>query len=134
MPRATTRKSPLSPLEHDVMRIVWERGEAAAEDVSEALGSRFKNATVRTVLRRVEQKGYLEHRQEGRAFIYRPTVDAATAARGAIRRVLDRFYGGSVERLLVGLLDGKMIDARQLAELQARVNDAATRESKARPR
>ena len=61
-------------------------------------------------------------------------MDAATAARGAIRRVLDRFYGGSVERLLVGLLDGKMIDARQLADLQARVNDAATRESKARPR
>ena len=65
------------------MRIVWERGEAAAEDVSEALGSRFKNATVRTVLRRVEQKGYLEHRREGRAFIYRPTVDAATAAEKA---------------------------------------------------
>ena len=116
------------------MRIVWERGEAAAEDVSEALGSRFKNATVRTVLRRVEQKGYLEHRREGRAFIYRPTVDAATAARGAVRRVLDRFYGGSVERLLVGLLDGKMLDARQLSELQARVKDAAARESKASSR
>ena len=116
------------------MRVVWERGEAAAEDVSEALGSRFKNATVRTVLRRVEQKGYLEHRLEGRAFVYRPTVDAATAARGAVRRVLDRFYGGSVERLLVGLLDGKMIDQKQLADLQARVDHAVARESKARAR
>lgn len=106
------------------MAVVWARGEVVAEDVAAALGGRLKNATVRTILRRVEGKGYLTHRRDGRAFVYTPRLDADAAARGAVRRVMDRFYGGSVERLLVGLLDGRMIDGAQLEELQRRLRDA----------
>ena len=106
------------------MAVVWSQGSVAAEDVAAALGGRLKNASVRTILRRIEGKGYLDHRLEGRAFVYRPRVDSGAAARGAVRRVLDRFYGGSVERLLVGLLDGRMIERRQIMALEKRIADA----------
>jgi predicted transcriptional regulator len=109
------------------MAVVWSRGDVVADDVAQALGGRLKNASVRTVLRRIERKGYLDHHVDGRAFVYRPRVDPASAARGAVRRVLDRFYGGSVERLLVGLLDGRMIERRQLAALEKRIAEAEAR-------
>ena len=63
----------LSPLESRVMEIIWRRQEATAEQVLEALGADMTNATVRTLLRRIESKGYLEHRVEGRAFVYYPS-------------------------------------------------------------
>jgi predicted transcriptional regulator len=121
---ARAARPPLSPLEHEIMAVVWSHGDVVAEDVGAALGGRLKNASVRTLLRRIERKGYLDHRVEGRAFVYRPRVDSGAAARGAVRRVLDRFYGGSVERLLVGLLDGRMIERRQLAALEKRITQA----------
>lgn len=106
------------------MAVVWARGEVVAEDVAAALGGRLKNATVRTILRRVEDKGYLTHRRDGRVYVYTPRLDADAAARGAVRKVMDRFYGGSVERLLVGLLDGQMISGDQLDELRTRLREA----------
>ena len=88
------------------MGIVWEKREVTAEQVLAALGEGMTNATVRTLLRRIEAKGYLHHRVEGRTFVYAPLVDADAAATGALQRVLRRFYGGSVEQLVQGLLEG----------------------------
>lgn len=122
MPRIP--RDPLSPLESRVMEIVWKRGTATAEDVGAALGGKFTNATVRTLLRRIEDKQFLTHRLDGRTFVYLPKIDEGTAARSAVRRVLDRFYGGSVEQLVLGLLDGRLIDRRQLNRLADKVAQA----------
>lgn len=103
------------------MAIVWEKGAATAEEIGQALDGRLANATVRTLLRRIEVKRFLTHRVEGRTFVYEPRIDAPTAARSAVRRVLDRFYGGSVEALVLGLFDGRLIDRRQLNRLAEKV-------------
>jgi predicted transcriptional regulator len=108
------------------MDIVWRRSAVSAEDVGQDLGGKLTNATVRTILRRVEQKGFITHRQDGRAFIYVPRVDPDTVARGVVRRLVDRFYGGSVEQLVLGLVDGKMIDKRVLNRLARQVSAAGT--------
>jgi BlaI family penicillinase repressor len=112
----------LSPLEHDVMEIVWRAGSATADDVRDALTGRdLKNATVRTLLRRIEEKGYLAHKVEGRAFVYTATKAPSSEAVGAVRRIVDRFCGGSVEQLLVGLLEARVVDPAQLEALSKKV-------------
>jgi len=124
MARTPAVSDALSPLESRVMDIVWRRSAVSAEDVGRDLGGKLTNASVRTILRRVERKGFITHRQDGRAFIYVPRVDPDTVARGVVRRLVDRFYGGSVEQLVLGLVDGKMIDKRVLNRLARQVSAA----------
>lgn len=111
----------LSALEHEVMRVIWRRGTATADDVCAALRGGQKNATVRTILRRLEEKGYLSHKQDGRAFVYEATVAPGQAAAGAVRRIIERFCGGSVEALLVGLIDARVVKPGELEALTKRV-------------
>ena len=113
------------------MRIVWRRGTATAEAIGALLPGGQKNATIRTVLRRLEAKGYVRHRIEGRAYVYEPAVQPAQAAAGAMRRIIDRFCGGSVEALLVGLLDSRVVDADELQALSRKVARARRAASKA---
>jgi predicted transcriptional regulator len=122
----------LSPLETQVMDIIWRRRQATAEEVQADLGRALNNATVRTLLRRIEQKGFLGHRLEGRAFVYYPLVAAQTAARGALRRLLRRFYAGSAEQLVQGLLDGRLIDRKQLERIAREVNTKARAKERTR--
>lgn len=124
---ARVARDPLSPLESRVMDVVWKRGSATAEDVLQALGGKVTNATVRTLLRRIEEKNFITHRVEGRTFVYEPRVDEGTAARSALRRVVDRFYGGSVEQLVIGLLDGQLLDRKELDRLADKVERASRR-------
>jgi predicted transcriptional regulator len=105
MPSAKSPRKPLSDLEHLVMDVIWKRSSATAEDVREALASRhpMKDSTARTVLKRLEEKGYLEHRVEGRTNIYRGLTAPQNVAVRAVRQIIDRFCGGSIEQLLVGM-------------------------------
>ena len=118
MPRS---QAALSPLEHDVMRIVWARGSATAADVGSALPRRLTNATVRTLLRRLEAKGYLRHLMRGRAFVYEPAVAQSQAATGALRRIVQRFFGGSASKLVAGLVDEGLIDPDEVRALSKRL-------------
>src|SRR5262245_35372186 len=108
---------PLSPLEHQVMGHVWRRGHVTAEELLKALDRPLKNATVRTLLRRLEAKGYVTHTVEGRAFVYAARVERADAAAGAARRVVQRFFGGSASRLVGALVDEGLIDPEDLKML-----------------
>jgi predicted transcriptional regulator len=128
MPRPPAAAPVLSTLESRVMDIVWRRGSATAEDVLRDLGGGLTNASVRTILRRIEAKGMLTHELSGRTFVYRPTLERQAAARGLLRRVIDRFYGGSAEALVLGLLDGKLLDRRKLDRLARQVDRARGRE------
>lgn len=103
------------------MRVVWRRGRATAAEIVAALPRPLKNATVRTLLRRLESKGYLRHSAEGRAFVYAARIAESRAATGAVRRVVQRFFGGSASRLLVGLVDEGLIDAKELKALSRRL-------------
>lgn len=124
-PAMSNTKS-LSILERDVLQIIWERGECSAEQVRLALaGTReLKDSTVRTVLRRLEEKGYVAHRVENRTYIYGHVVAPQNAAVRAVRQIIESFCGGSVERLLVGMVDQKVLTKRQLRELAAKISES----------
>lgn len=116
-------RKPLSDLEHAVMDTIWAfGGPATADQVREALAPRrpLKDSTVRTVLRRLEEKGYLTHRVEGRTYVY-TAVAAQNVAVRAVRQIIDRFCGGSVEELIVGMVEEEVLDRRELERLARRV-------------
>jgi len=122
-------KKALSGLEHRVMEVVWASGSTTAEQVRLALEdeSQLKDSTVRTVLRRLEEKGFITHDVDQRTYVYRPTVAQQNAAARAVRQIIDRFCGGSVEKLLVGMVADNVLDERELKTLADRIAAEQTR-------
>lgn len=113
----------ISPLEHLVLDVVWSLGSGTADQVRRELGrvKRVKDSTVRTVLRRLEDKGYVEHEVDGRTFVYRPAVGQQNAAVSAVRQIIARFCGGSARKLLVGMVADEMITSEELRRLAEQV-------------
>jgi predicted transcriptional regulator len=114
----------LGALERTVMQLIWAGGPMTAEAVREQLPRRLKESTVRTVLRRLEEKGYLTHTVDGRTYVFRATEARGNAAAKAVRRIVDWFCEGSVEEVLVGMVDVQMLDQRQLEMLAEKVRKA----------
>ncbi len=122
----------LGELERSVLLIVWRQGAVTADQVREQLDRPLKDSTVRTVLRRLEEKGYLAHSIEDRAFIYRPAQSRQRVAGRAVKRIVDWFCEGSVEALLVGLVDSKMVGQSELQRLSERIAAAQKEKSTAK--
>ena len=87
----------------------------------------MKDSTIRTVLRRLEDKGYVTHAVDGRAFLYRAVERRASVATRAVQHIIDRFCGGSAEQLVIGLVDHAVLSPRQFRRL-ARLIAARKRE------
>jgi BlaI family penicillinase repressor len=111
-------------LERAVMKIVWARGSVSAEVVRETLRRELKETTVRTVLRRLEAKGYVTHKVENRTFIYAAAEPRRQVAARAIKRIVDWLCDGSVDEVLVGLVDAKMVDRAQVDRLLIAIEQA----------
>ena len=112
----------LGELEHRIMSQVWNHGPCTADDCRRALAPRrLKDATVRTVLRRLEEKGFVRHRVEGRTFFYQAVHAPGHLAARAVRGIVERFCGGSVEELLVGMVDNEVLDGRELERLAKKI-------------
>jgi predicted transcriptional regulator len=107
----------LGELEHGVMQLVWEHGPISADAVRERLARGLKEATVRTVLRRLEEKGYVSHTVEQRTFLYSASESRPRVAARAVQRIVDWFCNGSVDEVLVGMVDSEMLDQAQLEKL-----------------
>ena len=118
-------RPPLSNLEDDVMQAVWKGGAVGTcFDTVHAVVSRtrdLKEVTTRTVLRRLEQKGYLRHDVAGRAYIYRAVEAPRSLAARAVRQIIDRLCHGSVEELVSGIVEGNVLSAAELDALEASV-------------
>jgi BlaI family transcriptional regulator, penicillinase repressor len=99
------------------MLLVWQHGELTAEEVRQELDRPLKESTIRTVLRRLEEKGYLTHTAASRTFVYRPAEAQQLVAGRAVRRIIDWFCNGSVESLLVGMVDSKVLGREELKRL-----------------
>jgi len=112
------------------MEIVWQRGSATAEDVRAALAERhpMKESTVRTILKRLEQKGYVKHVVEGRTNVYSGLEAPQHVAARAVRQIIERFCGGSVEQLLVGMVNNDVVDQHELQRLAQRIARRKNRE------
>jgi predicted transcriptional regulator len=114
----------LGELERGILSIVWRLGSVTAEQFREGLDRPLKDSTVRTVLRRLEEKGYLAHSVENRTFFYRPAESRQRVAGRAVKRIVDWFCEGSVEALLVGMVDSKVLDRAELQRLATRIAEA----------
>ena len=125
-----SRKSP-TPLEQLVLDYVWTHPDCTAETCREGLsGERaLKDSTIRTILRKLEEKEYVTHKVEGRTFIYRAAETKRNVAVQAAQQLIDRFCNGSVEELLVGLVDNQVLRPKQLQRLAAEI--ASRKEKKA---
>jgi BlaI family penicillinase repressor len=114
----------LGDLELEVMQLVWAHAPVTAEAVRERLERPLKESTVRTVLRRLEDKGYVTHTVEGRTYVYQAAAPRGRVAAKAVQRIVDWFCNGSVEEVLVGMVDASMLDQRQLRLLADKVAKA----------
>ena len=121
------KSNTLTEAELRLMKILWRRGESAVNDLVAAMPQDEPLAynSVLTTIRILEQKGYVAHRQEGRAFIYRPCVAEQDAGRSEVRHVLGRFFGNSRERLLLSLLGDDEISPEELQRLKQTIREAA---------
>ena len=115
----------LTPAQLELMHLVWERGEISAADAHAALSARRPVAptTVMTLLQRLEKRGWLAHRVEGRAHVYRAAKDRKRSLGAILRRLRDVAFGGSTESLVASLLDAGDVSADEIRRLKKRLAD-----------
>ena len=120
------RSNTLTEAELRIMRILWARGESLVSDLVSAMpeSAPLAYTSVLTTVRILEQKGYVEHRQEGRAFLYSPCVAEYDASRSEVRHVLHRFFDNSRERLMLSLLGDGEITPEELQRLKDAIAEA----------
>lgn len=124
------KSNTLTEAELRLMRMLWARGgESAVADLVAAMpeGETLAYTSVLTTIRILEQKGYVRHRQEGRAFLYSPCVAEHEASRSEVRHMMRRFFGDSRERLLLSLLGDDEIDRDELDRLKQAIAEARER-------
>jgi predicted transcriptional regulator len=120
------RSNTLTEAELRIMRILWTRGESLVSDLVAAMPESMPLAytSVLTTVRILERKGYVRHRQEGRAFVYSPSIAEHEARQSEVRHVLGRFFGDSRERLLLTLLGDDEVTPSELRRLKEAIAQA----------
>lgn len=123
---ARKRSQTLTEAELRLMDVLWEKGAATVGDVVEALPGKAAPAysTVLTTLRILEQKGYVRHSKEGRAFVYHPLIDRGQARRNILQYVVNRFFDNSPELLVLNVLKEEKMDARELERLKRMIEES----------
>ena len=118
MPRK--RSNTLTEAELRLMKVLWQCGECAVSDLVAAMpaDSPLAYTSILTTIRILETKGYVRHRQEGRAFLYTASVIEQEASRSEIKHMMERFFGNSRERLLLSLIHDEEITPEELARLK----------------
>ena len=109
--------------ELDVMAVLWERGPSTVAEVRERIADDLAHNTVQTVLRILEEKGYVGHTEEGRAHRFFSRVKREVAGASATARVVDKLFGGSTERLITHLVSERSIDPEELKRLRKLLDD-----------
>ena len=116
----------LSQSQREIMEIVWGRGEVSANDVREILAEKRNLAknTVRTVLERMEEKGWLKHREDGRTYLYSAAQPREASIGQKVLEVVEHVCGGSPEELMTALLDYRGLTAQELKRIRAMLDEA----------
>lgn len=125
----SSKSDPLTRRERQIMDIVFSRGEATAAEVNAALPDQPSYSTVRTLLRILEEKGHLKHREDGQRFVYIPTRTRAAESKSALKRVVRTFFSGSLADAVAALVDtadGKL-PAAELKRIEAIIKKAKTK-------
>ena len=114
------------------MDYIWAHGPCSSEACREGLAASrpMKDSTIRTILRRLEEKGFLTHETQGRTFIYMASDARQNVAVRAVKAIIDRFCGGSAEQLVLGMVDNAVLNRRQLERLARKIAERSTAEKK----
>lgn len=117
-------KHTLGALQHAIMQVLWQRQEATSADVHRALYDERKLAptTIATMLRKMEDKGVVSHRQEGRIFVYRATVSEHEVQQSMVNEIVDRLFSGDPAALVSHLIEESSIDSSELERLRQAIN------------
>ena len=117
------RQKGLGELEQQVMEFLWQNGPATGEVIRAAIAANrpLTDSTIRTVLRRLEAKQYVRHETDGRQFIYSSAREPRRVAAEAVRNVLNNFCRGSLEELLTGLVNHRVVDSAELRRVAERI-------------
>jgi predicted transcriptional regulator len=126
------KSNTLTEAELRLMKLLWERGESAVSDLVSGISDTTPLAytSVLTTIRILEKKGYVRHRQEGRAFLYSPCIAEHEAGRSEVRQLLQRFFGNSRERLLLSLLGDDELSSDELKRLKEAIADTPEEEER----
>ena len=101
------------------MGALWDRGEATVAEVRDKIDPDLSYTSISSMIRTLELKGYVSHRRgEGKTHVYFPVIDAETAGESALKRLLDKIYGGSPIKLLAHLVDQKRLSEKELARMR----------------
>ena len=130
------RNHQLGELQHAIMRVLWDQGEASVVEVHRALQGERERAltTIATMLSKMERKGVVEHRVEGRVFVYRPTVSRQEVHRTMVGDLMDRLFEGDVTALVSHLLLEREVDPDELAQLSRLIAEHKKVEARRRER
>ncbi len=122
----------LSPAQQEIMEIVWKKGEVSASQVREELSARKQVAknTVRTLLERMEEKGWVVHREQGRTFLYSAAQPQEASIAAKVLNLVDKACGGSPEMLVSTLLDNRELSEDELSRIRKLLNKAARKRNK----
>lgn len=115
---ARPKSETLTEREAEIMDILWQCGQATAEDVREAMAGSPHDSSVRTLLRVLESKGHVRHEVAGNRYVYLPIITRKSAQRKAIQNLLERLFGGSAETLVLRMIEDEQITAEQIESLQ----------------
>ncbi len=119
MPRRKNSEQALTPLELEIMSVLWECGPANVQTVQARLKTReLAYTTVQTMLNVLVRKGKVKRRLKERAFIYRPVLSRQNAVSQAVGDILDRFFGGSADSLVMNLVESRQLTPEKLGEIQ----------------
>jgi BlaI family transcriptional regulator, penicillinase repressor len=116
-------RAPLTDLQQAILDTIWSMGAATSEDLRAALHPRhrLKDSTIRTLLRRLESRGYITHKREGKVFVYRAAIAQRSIAARAVQAIIDRFCAGSAEQFLAGMVDERVLSADEIQKLARRI-------------
>jgi predicted transcriptional regulator len=125
VPRQKLTGAALTPLELEIMNVLWETGPAGVQTVQARLQGRdLAYTTVQTMLNVLHRKGRVKRRLQERAFLYTPLLSRQTAVTQAVGDMIERFFGGSADSLVLNLVETRKLTTEKLAELQKLVEQS----------
>jgi len=126
------KRSELSTAQLEIMKVIWDRGETTISEVWQELQSRRKiaRATVQTVIGRLEEKGWLKHREIGQAFMYSSVIEQSEIQRSLVDNLCNRAFDGSASGLVWTLLDSRGVSKKDLEQIRALISKAETQKNR----
>lgn len=124
--------TPLTDAQREIMEIVWDRGEVTVSEVRDALAARRELArnTVQTMIVRLEEKGWLKHREQGRTFIYSAKRPKAASLGAKVAQMVDRLFAGSAEEMVTALLEYRGLSPEEADRIRSMIEQAETKQKR----